>query len=183
MIVTVLDTETTGIDVEQDKIIELAMSVYRKEEGGFRQVGKTWNPLIWTPRKIDPKAYAVHHISEKDLEGKPSFSEIAPRLIKILEKSDFVVAHNGHAFDLPMIVFNLMADGFDVPQNFHAIDTMVDGRTTTALGKVPNLQEFCWSMGVDYNPDLAHRADYDTEVLAQAFFKALDFGYLELKAS
>ena len=180
MIVTVLDTETTGANVEEDKIIEAAISVYKVDsEYNYSQVGKTWTPMIWTPKAIDPKAQAVHGISKADLEGKPSFAEVAPKLISILEKSDVVVAHNGYGFDFPIIAFNLIAEELSVP-DFVAFDTMIEGRGCTALGKVPNLSELCWSMGVDYDPDLAHRADYDTDVLAKSLFSGCKLGYFDL---
>lgn len=180
MIVAVLDTETTGINVEEDKIIEAAVSIYKVDaEYNYSQVGKTWTPLIWTPKAIDPKAQAVHGISKEDLEGKPSFADVAPKFVSILEKSDVVVAHNGYGFDFPIIAFNLIAEGISVP-DFVAFDTMVEGRGCTALGKVPNLAELCWSVGVDYDPELAHRADYDTEVLAESLFKGCKLGYFDL---
>ncbi|MEO9497628.1 MAG: 3'-5' exonuclease [Vibrio splendidus] len=180
MIVSVLDTESTGLDVQEEKIIELALSVYRLEDDlSYKQIGATWNPLIWTPKRIDSKAQAVHGISAADLEGKPSFADISPKLVQLLEKSDLVVAHNGEGFDFPILAFNLMAEDIVVP-DFKFFDTMLRGRTTTALGKVPNLGELCWAMGVDYDPDKAHRADYDTEVLAEAFFKGLKLGYFSI---
>lgn len=180
MIISVLDTETTGSDVEKDSIIELAIGVY-KVEGNFsyRQIGDIWTPLISTSKPIHPKAYEVHGISSTTLEGASNFTEVSPKLTAILRKSDLVVAHNGYKFDFPMMAFDYLENELDVPE-FVGFDTMMEGRGCTALGKVPNLSELCWAMGVEYDAALAHRADYDTNVLAKAFFKGCKLGYFDL---
>jgi len=72
----IFDTETTGLDSREDRVIEL---------GGIELVnrfptGRTFHKFINPQgREIHPDAQAVHGISAADLADKPAFHEIADR--------------------------------------------------------------------------------------------------------
>lgn len=178
MIITGLDIETTGLEQEKGhRIIEVAASLYDLDTerllGNFVQ-------RINPQRSIDPKAQAVHHISFSDLALAPLWEEVAPKLAKIMDKSDLIVAHNGKGFDLPFICNELVRIGHRVP-NVKVLDTMLDGRWATPMGKVPNLGELCFACGVDYDPAKAHGALYDVGVMMQSFFHAYKKGFFKVE--
>lgn len=88
------DTETTG-NTEKDFLCQIA---YKVGDENFTSLYKP-------PIKIPPEASAVHHITNKMLEGKQPFSESADlKKIKELfeDKNSVVVAHNA-PFDLMII--------------------------------------------------------------------------------
>ena len=176
MIVAGYDIETTGLKYEDGhRIIEMAVSLYRTEDGvSFKKMGN-WVRRVNPQRSIDAMAQAVHGITPADLRKEPVWKEVAPQLIKILKAADLVVAHNGESFDFPFTAYELMNAGFEVP-DFEIYDTMTQNRNSTAMGKVPSLKEFCWSMGVEYDDTKAHAALYDVEVMMEAFFIALRRG-------
>lgn len=92
------DTETTG-NTPTDRIVQLAI----KERGVQTPV---LNELFKAPMPIPFEASAVHHISNKMIEGKPLFQESSHyQEIKDLFESPetIVVAHNA-AFDVGMLV-------------------------------------------------------------------------------
>lgn len=98
------DTETTG-NTEKDFLCQIAYKTGTENFTGL------YKPLI----KIPPEASAVHHITNKMLEEKLSFSESGdlPEIKKLFEdKNSVVVAHNA-PFDLIMI----KKEGI-VPANF-----------------------------------------------------------------
>lgn len=172
MIITVLDTETTGLDVyAKHKIIELCMMFYDGEGNAKGTYLQRFNPN----RSIDQKAQAVHGISRADLENKPVFGDHAPKISKLLAKADVIVAHNAE-FDLPFIYEEVNAVKASVEWSAEIFCTMVNGRGATGNGKVPNLGELCFAYGVDYKPEDAHAADYDVDRTAQCFFKGLQYG-------
>lgn len=88
------DTETTG-NTEKDFLCQIA---YKTDEENFTGLYKP-------PIKIPPEASAVHHISNKMIEDKSSFSESgdSDKIKKLFEdKNSVVVAHNA-PFDLMII--------------------------------------------------------------------------------
>lgn len=177
MILNFLDLETTGLSqAKGDRIIEICMiladSETEKEIGRFvRRI----NP----ERSIAPKAQEVHGISIEDLEGEPVWGGIAPTVSKIMDKSDVLIAHNLD-FDGPFVVGELMRAGFGVP-DVKTFCTMEAARWATPQGKLPTLQELCWALGVDYDPEKAHSASYDVEVMMESFFRATRVGKFNME--
>ena len=86
----VLDTETTGLEVEKGhRIIEIGGVVMN----GRKKTSETFHVYINPQRKIDKEAQAVHGISNEDLQDKPIFSEIAEDLLEFIDGSTLVI-HN-----------------------------------------------------------------------------------------
>ena len=75
-----LDVETTGRDAQKDRVIELAIVI--GEQGDVRE-RHSWlvNPGV----PVSEESRAVHGIKDEDLVGKPSFAEIAPLVLGVLE--------------------------------------------------------------------------------------------------
>ena len=181
MIVGGLDIETTGLEQEKGhRIIEIAVLPYLYDEltGTVTPKGK-FVQRINPQRAIDPGAYAVHGISYEDLAYCPTLEEVAPKVVRLLSACNLLVAHNGNGFDLPFIAAELLRIGQPIP-DVEAVDTMVQGRWATPMGKLPNLGEFCFATGVDYDKSKAHAAEYDVEVMMEGFFVALRKGFIQL---
>ena len=86
----VLDTETTGLEVEKGhRIIEIGGVVMN----GRKKTSETFHVYVNPQREIDREAQAVHGISNEDLNDKPFFSEIAEDLLEFIDGSTLVI-HN-----------------------------------------------------------------------------------------
>jgi len=91
----IFDTETTGLDAREDRVIEI---------GGVELVnrfptGRTFQAYINPQgRDVHPDAQAVHGISNEDLVCKPTFPEIAPDWLAFTEDAR-LIAHNAN-FDM-----------------------------------------------------------------------------------
>lgn len=95
------DTETTG-NTEKDFLIQLA---YKIHPAGGGAEDEEFNALYKPEKKIPPEASAIHHITNKMVADKPSFTE-SPDYSKIKtlfeDGNNVVIAHNA-PFDLVMI--------------------------------------------------------------------------------
>jgi DNA polymerase-3 subunit epsilon len=102
----VLDIETTGLDREGDRIIELAVQRFRFDaEGRIVQVGE---PRSWREdpgRSLDPAITALTGLTDADLAGRAIDEALAT---SILGTCDVIVAHNA-GFDRPFVERRLPA--------------------------------------------------------------------------
>ncbi|NNE46856.1 MAG: 3'-5' exonuclease [Rhodothermales bacterium] len=91
------DLETTGIDVEQDHVIEIAcLKVFPD-----RQKQK-FETLVNPGRFLTPEISELTGITDEHLVKAPRFAEIADELSNILANSD-LAGYNAVKFDLPVL--------------------------------------------------------------------------------
>lgn len=88
----VIDFETTGLDAETDRILEIGLAAFT--DGGHL-TSKNWlvNPTIPVPAESS----AVHGITDEMLAGQPRFEEVWSEVREMLE-GRIPVAYN-HGFD------------------------------------------------------------------------------------
>jgi len=176
IIVGGFDIETTGLLDPEHRIVEACVRNYKLDTSAlaFELISSdVWR--INPQRKIDKKAHAVHGISIEMLEACPDWKEVAPHIVARLNECAVVVAHNGFGFDFKFLIQECDRIEQEIP-DFEPFDTMIDGRWATPLGKVPNLAELCFACDVEFNPALAHGAEYDVDVMMQSFFNGLRHG-------
>ncbi|ELV5048823.1 3'-5' exonuclease [Salmonella enterica] len=177
MIATGVDIESTGLDfLSGHKIIEIAMVKYEIEtQKMVDSLVMRFNPR----RSIDPKAQAVHGICLEDLAAEPLLADHASSVAAYLSSSDIWVAHNGEAFDIPFIKYELKSYGVSLPE-VPLVDTLFS-LWATEDGKRPRLEELAFSLGFIYDREKAHGALYDTDLMMQCFFKAREkYGFFKL---
>ena len=85
----VIDTETTGLDPEHDRIVELAAVPFRAGQPLERR-GMLLDPGIPIPEE----ASAVHGITDERVRGKPSLGDVAPRFLEMVRAAPVLVAYN-----------------------------------------------------------------------------------------
>lgn len=176
-----LDTETTGLDATRgDRIIEFGASIYDRAGGAgspFQLRAKICQ-RINPQREIDPGAERVHGISLMDLRGKPTWKEAGPKIIKLVNSADLIVAHNAE-FDVGFLIAGAAEAGMSLGEWLHVFCTMENGRGATALGKKPSLKELCFAMGVEYRDEDAHSATYDVDVMMASYFRGVERGFFD----
>ena len=173
MIITALDTETTGLEPGDHRFVEVYVEHFDLISRSSVD-RKLWR--INPQRSIQPAAQAVHKISLSDLVGCPRWEDVAKEIHAFLHRGDLLVAHNGEGFDIPFLNYEFKRVGLSAIAR-PVFDTMLEGRWATPVGKVPNLGELCWCCEVDYDSSKAHAADYDVAVMMESFFRGMDWGF------
>ncbi|MDP3524901.1 MAG: DUF294 nucleotidyltransferase-like domain-containing protein [Hoeflea sp.] len=112
----VLDTETTGLDVRQDRLVQIAAV---RLHGADILAHDVFDVLLDPGVPIPEIASRIHGISTADVAGKPAFSAIAPDLAAFI--GDAVVI--GHSIHFDMAVFRHEAQRHGLTwKEPHAVD-------------------------------------------------------------
>jgi len=93
----VFDLETTGTDVDNDRIVQIAL-VRVAPDGRKAQLSSLVNPL----RPIPAGATAVHGITDADVRDQPTFAQLCPEVEEMLRGAD-LAGYNSIRFDLPLL--------------------------------------------------------------------------------
>lgn len=97
--VVIFDVETTGTDRVRDQIIELGVQFGLDGPGG-PGASQVWRIRPTCP--MSPGAQAVHGISMEDLEGCPSFGDVARDIREVIDGARVLIGYN-LAFDIEML--------------------------------------------------------------------------------
>jgi DNA polymerase-3 subunit epsilon len=162
MLVAGFDTETTGLDTANDKIIEVGVALWDTER---RVPLLLYSDMILPPglTELPPKITEITGIQFDDLanHGRAP-SKVLSRLMEIFGMAEAIVAHNGNLFDKPILASNLKAAGMHEPTynlNFKPwVDTSCDIEFPPDL-KTRKLKHLAAEHGF-LNP-FAHRALFD----------------------
>jgi DNA polymerase III epsilon subunit family exonuclease len=149
------DLETTDNDVERCGIIEVGAA--RIRDG---VVVATFQTLVRPESSITAGATQAHGYTDADVATAPGFAEVWPRFREFLGR-DLLVAHNGLAFDVPVLRRHVAAiGGEDITTPVY--DTLPDARNLFSAGA--SLQALAARFGIA--PGTAHHALDDAVTLA-----------------
>ncbi|MBR4591669.1 MAG: 3'-5' exonuclease [Elusimicrobiaceae bacterium] len=155
-----LDTETTGLfPAEGGKICEVAVSV---SQGG-RPV-EEFTTLVNPGIPMLPEVIAIHGITNEMVAKAPSFAEILPRLLGVLDNC-VLVAHNAD-FDISFLRAEFAACGVNFPP-YPVIDTLKLARKSGRFER-NRLGLIAQQLGI--NCQGWHRAMADTKMAEQIFY-------------
>jgi DNA polymerase-3 subunit epsilon len=162
----VLDTETTGLEPEQGhRIIEIGCV----EMLNRRLSGRHFHQYVRPDRRIDAAAFAVHGISDEDLEDKPPFSEIAEEFLAFIDGAELII-HNA-PFDVGFLDHELARLGGEqspIKSCCSVLDTLALARELHP-GQRNNLDALCKRYAVDNSERELHGALLDAEILAEVY--------------
>jgi DNA polymerase-3 subunit epsilon len=91
------DIESTGVDRENDRIVEIAVSKL-DPSGQVKTISRRVNPTI----PIPASASEIHGIKDEDVANEPTFKQIAKSLLDLLHGCD-IAGFNSNSFDVPML--------------------------------------------------------------------------------
>lgn len=159
-----LDFETTGLDPDFDRVIEVAAIVFKNGKPK-----KTFSTLVNPEKNISPFITNITGISNAMVNTAPKESEIINELMKTIGDHP-IVAHN-IKFDLNFLTKLCVRHNYDLPKNT-LYDTLQLARSVLFDHPVFNLSALSEFYGLDASG--SHRAEKDTENCGQIFLHLLD---------
>ncbi len=101
-----LDCEFTGLDLEKDRIIEVAAVRFT-----FSEILDEFDYLVKPDCQISEEAFAIHHISAEMVANKPPIEAILPTLLAFVRR-DLIV---GHAIESDLNMLTCAAKRANIP--------------------------------------------------------------------
>ena len=162
----VLDTETTGLDIQLGhRIIEIGCVEIVDRRITKRYFHKYINP----GREIDKGAMDVHGLTNEFLSDKPIFGSILGAFLEFIEDSELII-HNA-AFDLGFLENEIKiahSEPEPLENKFPVIDSLELARAKHP-GQKNSLDALCKRYGVDNSQRQLHGALLDAEILAEVY--------------
>ena len=107
----VLDTETTGLKVDQGhRVVDIGAIVLKDR----KKTNEYFQSYVNPERLIDREAQEIHGISNEQLEKEPKFSEIAESFLEFVQDSVLII-HNA-PFDLGFLNTELQRASSNYPK-------------------------------------------------------------------
>jgi DNA polymerase-3 subunit epsilon len=164
----VLDTETTGLEVEQQhRVIEIGcVELFNR-----RLTGRSFHRYLNPERDIDEGAQLVHGLSRERLAEEPSFAQIHAEFLEFVRDAELII-HNA-PFDIAFLdaeFGRLGADGARVriTDCCRVLDTLALARQMHP-GQRNSLDALCKRYSVDNSHREYHGALLDARILAEVY--------------
>lgn len=162
----VLDTETTGLEVEQQhRIIEIGCV----ELNNRRLTGRTFHRYLNPQRDIDEGALQVHGLTLEQLAKEPTFAAIHAEFLDFVRDAELVI-HNA-PFDIAFLnaeLGRLEGRAPRITEICTVLDTLALARQMHP-GQRNNLDALCRRYSVDNSHREYHGALLDARILAEVY--------------
>jgi DNA polymerase-3 subunit epsilon len=161
----VLDTETTGLEVEQQhRIIEIGcVELFNR-----RLTGRTYHQYLNPERDIDEGALQVHGLTRETLAKEPTFAQVQPEFLEFVRDAELII-HNA-PFDVAFLNAELarLESANKIGELCRVLDTLALARQMHP-GQRNNLDALCKRYSVDNSHRDYHGALLDARILAEVY--------------
>jgi DNA polymerase-3 subunit epsilon len=162
----VLDTETTGLEPDQDhRIIEIGCV----EVVNRRATGRSFHRYLNPGRDIDARAVEVHGMRLEDLAAQPRFAEIADELLAFVQGAELII-HNA-PFDIAFLdaeLARIPGESRRMRELCAVLDTLELARQLHP-GQRNSLDALCRRYGIDNSSRELHGALLDARILLDVY--------------
>jgi DNA polymerase-3 subunit epsilon len=161
----VLDTETTGLEVEQQhRIIEIGcVELFNR-----RITGRSFHRYLNPERDIDWGAEQVHGLTQEQLAKEPTFLQVHAEFLEFIRDAELII-HNA-PFDVAFLNAELerIAAAQRVTDLCRVLDTLALARQMHP-GQRNSLDALCKRYSVDNSQREYHGALLDARILAEVY--------------
>jgi DNA polymerase III subunit epsilon len=167
MIEVILDTETTGLSAEKDRIVEIAC-VELKNHIPTKNIFHTFlNPET----KVSADAFSVHGYSDEFLSNKPKFKDIAKDFLNFIKDKKLII-HNAD-FDLGFLNNELKRLNIKPILKSDILDTLQVARSKFP-GVGNSLDALCKRFKISIEAREKHSALLDCHLLSKVYIELID---------
>lgn len=155
-----IDCETTGLDAQSDRIIEVAVMRFN-----IHEVFAEFESLINPECEIPESSTLIHHITQEMVKNKPTIKEVLPQILALI--GNHIIIGHGVAFDIELLA--IAADRSNISHTLRSnryLDTL---RMARHYGESPtnSLEQLRQHFNIPHEG--AHRAMSDVIVNREVF--------------
>jgi len=167
MIEVILDTETTGLSADKDRIVEIACI----ELNNHIPTKNIFHTFINPETKVSADAFNVHGYSDEFLSNKLKFREIAKNFLDFIKDKKLVI-HNAD-FDLGFLNNELRRLNIKPILKSDVVDTLQIARSKFP-GVGNSLDALCKRYKINVEAREKHSALVDCHLLSKVYIELID---------
>ena len=166
MIEVILDTETTGLSADKDRIVEIACI----ELSNHIPTKNIFHTFINPETKVSADAFSVHGYSDEFLSNKPKFKEIVKNFLDFIKDKKLVI-HNAD-FDLGFLNNELRRLNVKPILKSDVVDTLQIARSKFP-GVGNSLDALCKRYKINVEAREKHSALVDCHLLSKVYIELI----------
>ena len=167
MIEIILDTETTGLSAEKDRIVEIACV----ELNNYIPTKNIFHSFINPGIKVSEDAFRVHGYSDEFLSTKPKFKDVAQNFINFIKNKKLII-HNAD-FDLGFLNNEFKRLNLKPILKSDIVDTLQIARSKFP-GVGNSLDALCKRFKINIEAREKHSALLDCHLLSKVYIELVD---------
>jgi DNA polymerase-3 subunit epsilon len=173
MIEVILDTETTGLSAEKDRIVEIACV----ELSNHIPTKNIFHTFLNPETKVSADAFSVHGYSDEFLSNKPRFKDVAKDFLNFIKDKKLII-HNAD-FDLGFLNNELRRLNIKPILKSDILDTLQIARSRFP-GVGNSLDALCKRFKISIEAREKHSALLDCQLLSKVYIELIDKKELSL---
>lgn len=162
----IFDSETTGLNPDRDRVVQLAAV---RVVNGKIVAGEVFDTLVRPGRKIPAHSTKVHGIDDAMVKRAPRFKAVCRDFHQFCEGAA-IVAHNA-PFDTAFLY--RQAERLDIAFDHPVLDTVHLSAAVFGGSAEHTLDAICDRLEIEIDPSLRHTALGDAQATAEAFVKMI----------
>jgi DNA polymerase-3 subunit epsilon len=167
MIEIILDTETTGLSADKDRIVEIACV----ELNNYIPTKNIFHTFINPEIKVSEDAFKVHGYSDEFLSTKPKFKDVVQNFINFIKDKKLII-HNAD-FDLGFLNNEFKRLNLKPILRSEVTDTLQIARSKFP-GTGNSLDALCKRFKINIEGREKHSALLDCHLLSKVYIELVD---------
>jgi DNA polymerase-3 subunit epsilon len=167
MIEIILDTETTGLSADKDRIVEIACV----ELNNYIPTKNIFHTFINPEIKVSLDAFKVHGYSDEFLSTKPKFKDVVQNFINFIKDKKLII-HNAD-FDLGFLNNEFKRLNLKPILRSEVTDTLQIARSKFP-GTGNSLDALCKRFKINIEGREKHSALLDCHLLSKVYIELID---------